>query len=474
MKATISSSTARLFSVRRFSSGLSPTRMIGFACLTGLTCAIGAAPEIAIAENTRSICLDQDKAVEQRIEACTRVSEHMQTAGQERFVVYLARARSSFARRDYDRALADVNIAIDLFADVAETYNLRGAVYYRKGDGDRAISDYSTAIRLDPSYATAYANRGLAYLKQGAYDFAITDFNEAIRLNPKYSAAYNGRGVALSKKGNHPSAIADFSAAIRLNGSYANAYNNRGIAYSNVGQFDLAITDLEAAIRFDKNNPKFYNELAWTYLRAGNAAAGLPYVDHALRLNPNYASAYDTRGSIYESLGERAKAVEDLKKALSLDSTLTKSTEALRRLSKDGPTTATFSDVVRFVEERGWQVNLGSMCTEFDLGIEARECIFRQVSVQETEGRGDPRGFNVPIHPGSAQYVLLFHLGPLVGEFFIASRQGELIRAYYRTKGAGYSLISNEEVQETFKAAVAYWTDNFSRLKQGLVQGAPR
>lgn len=437
-------------------------------------CTVGAAPEIAAAENARSVCFDQDKAVEQRIAACTRIIEHMQGTNQERFVVYMARARASFARRDYDRALADVNIAIGLFANVAEAYNLRGAIYDRKGDGDHAISDYSSAIRLDPSYAAACANRGLAYLKRGAYDLAITDFNEAIRLDPRYTAAYNGRGVALSRKGDHPSAIADFSAAIRLNGSYANAYNNRGIAYASVGKFDLAITDLEAAIRFDKNNPNFYNEVAWTYLRAGNAAAGLSYVDHALRLNPNYASAYDTRGSIYESLGERAKAVADLKKALSLDSTLTKSAEALRRLSKDDPTAATFSDVVRFVEERGWQINLGNMCPEFDLGIEAQECIFKQVSVQETEGRDDPRGFNVPIHPGSAPYVLLFHLGPLVGEFFIASRQGELIRAYYRTKSTGYSPISNEEVKDTFKAAVAYWTDNFSRLKQGLVEGTPR
>jgi len=136
---------------------------------------------------------------------------------------------------------------------------------------------------------------------------------------------------------------------------------------------------------------------------------------------------------------------------------------------------AAVSDVILFVQERGWQVNLGRICAEFDLPVVAGQCIFKQVSVQEIEGRGDPRGFNIPVHQSAnAPYVLIFHLGPLTGEFFVVSVNGDLIKAFYRAKGTGYSSLPNDDVREEFKADLGYWFNNLARLKQGVEAQQPQ
>ena len=133
----------------------------------------------------------------------------------------------------------------------------------------------------------------------------------------------------------------------------------------------------------------------------------------------------------------------------------------------DGP--VAFGAVVRFVDEEGWRVDLGKLCAELDLSLPDGGCVFKQVSIQEMGDRGDPRGFNVPRHPnGIIPFVMIFHLGPLVGEFFIASAEGQLIKAFYRTKGAGYRPLPNSEAQDEFKADLAYWVANLSRVKQSI------
>ena len=67
---------------------------------------------------------------------------------------------------------------------------------YAKKEYDKAIADYDQAIRLDPKYAAAYHNRGLAWYAKKEYDKAIADYDEAIRLDPKYAVAYDNRGDA--------------------------------------------------------------------------------------------------------------------------------------------------------------------------------------------------------------------------------------------------------------------------------------
>ena len=136
---------------------------------------------------------------------------------------------------------------------------------------------------------------------------------------------------------------------------------------------------------------------------------------------------------------------------------------------------ATFSDVVQYVQQQGWRVDLRDMCTKFELPRSGNDCIFRQLSLEDQREAGSaPRGFNVPaVSSAGPQYVLIFHLRPLAGEFFIVSPDGILMRAYLRFKGTDYSRVPNEEVQQEFDKNLAYWTTNLSHLKKGLEAERP-
>lgn len=132
------------------------------------------------------------------------------------------------------------------------------------------------------------------------------------------------------------------------------------------------------------------------------------------------------------------------------------------------PLAAELPDIIAFVESNGWRADFGSMCVNFGLASPA-DCVFRQISVRETEGNGYPRGINVPPRVGNEiPYILLFHLTPLVGEFHVVSAQGELLKTFYRAKGRGYDQVPNNEFRDEFIADLKYWMENFERLRAGF------
>ena len=101
---------------------------------------------------------------------------------------------------DQDKALANLNEAIQLNPNDAIAFYDRGLSYFYKGDFDRAIADYDEAIQLNPAYVAAFNNRGLAYNNKGDFDRAMADYNEAIQLNPTYHIALTtGASLIITK-----------------------------------------------------------------------------------------------------------------------------------------------------------------------------------------------------------------------------------------------------------------------------------
>jgi tetratricopeptide (TPR) repeat protein len=63
-------------------------------------------------------------------------------------------------------------------------YRRRGNAEYEKEDWDRAIVDLNRAIELDPKNHVAYWNRGWVHAEKEEYGAATKDMQKAIQLYP--------------------------------------------------------------------------------------------------------------------------------------------------------------------------------------------------------------------------------------------------------------------------------------------------
>lgn len=126
-----------------------------------------------------------------------------------------------------------------------------GEAFIRNGDFDQAIKEFTIAIDLIPNYGYGYKLRGDSYFQVAQYRLAIDDYGMAIELDLNDRAAYSGRGRAHFRLGQFQLAIEDFSRAVLIDPRFASAYSRRGLSYVELQEFDLAKTDTDRACSLD-------------------------------------------------------------------------------------------------------------------------------------------------------------------------------------------------------------------------------
>lgn len=233
-------------------------------------------------------------------------------------VAYSHRASAYHCRGDYEKAIADYNIAIALSSNPADIYNNRGITYYAKGDFEKAVADYNTALALNPHLVEAYNNRGYALSQMKAFDKAVEDFSRAIAFNPKYVHAYNNRGNAYQALGQLDKAIADYTKALSLDPDYIDAYANRGGAYCAQGRFQEGIADFDKSLKLNRNNPRFYNNRGYAYFLIKQYDKAMADFSRAISLNPQDAFAFNNRGNIFAAAEQYEQAIADYTNAIRL------------------------------------------------------------------------------------------------------------------------------------------------------------
>lgn len=262
-----------------------------------------------------------------RIAACnTAIESRPDASATDRAALFISRAEAYDDKGDVDRAIADLNKAIELDPNSVVAFENRGTLFVRSGKPDRAIEDYDEAIRLDPNYAQAHADRGVAYYIKGNYARAIENYSEAIRLDPKHAVSYSNRAAAYKKAGRNDRAIADQSEAIKLEPDRAEFYDNRGLSYAHNRDYDLAIADYDKAISL-KKEAKFYTNRGDAYQFKGNLDRAIADYGDAITLDPTFALAWNNRGAAYKRKGDLEAALSSYEQALKLNPRMTTAAE---------------------------------------------------------------------------------------------------------------------------------------------------
>lgn len=97
---------------------------------------------------------------------------------------HLARGAKALSNRDFDKAIAHFDRAIELSPDCAEPYNQRAITRHLMERYEESIEDCRRAIERMPCHFNAWAGLGHNFAHLGDLNHAIEAYDRALDINP--------------------------------------------------------------------------------------------------------------------------------------------------------------------------------------------------------------------------------------------------------------------------------------------------
>ena len=112
---------------------------------------------------------------------------------------YYFRGMAHYRKGNLAQAIDDLSKAIIIKAD-ARFYDDRGNLLAKQGDLDRAIADLDRAIEIAPQYAKAYGDRGLLRLMKGQDAEAELDFKKCFELDKTLESKFRSASSKIKQR----------------------------------------------------------------------------------------------------------------------------------------------------------------------------------------------------------------------------------------------------------------------------------
>lgn len=245
-------------------------------------------------------------------------TKYIQTHGPTKFV-YLNRGIAKRNLKDYEGALSDFSMAIELDPQYSKGYFQRGLTKSQLNDYKNAIPDYSRAIEIDSNDARVYHERGCAKIGIKDYQGAILDLTKSMILDPKVPTTYYNLGLAKSRLLDYQGAQMNYSKAIELYPNYDNAYCNRALVKEKLKDYQGALTDISKAIELVPQFHNYYHNRGNIKNSLHDYQGALSDFAKAIELEPNSFSSYIGRAQVKKAMKDYQGAISDYSKALDQD-----------------------------------------------------------------------------------------------------------------------------------------------------------
>lgn len=220
----------------------------------------------------------------------------------------------------------------------AEKYKNIGNDFFKKGDFQQAIENYTLAIEIDSNNAAYWNNRAAAYLKDGNHEKALRDATKAIQVDPGWDKSYWRKGTVLMATSDYSAAVESFRKALDISPStatYKRDYEDArkklppgelaklegNINFKN-GRFQAALESYEKALQYAGDNDDLFvsvsNNMAACYLQqeAYNLEKVVECTSAVLERRPDDAKALLRRGQAYEAQEKFKKSLADYETVL--------------------------------------------------------------------------------------------------------------------------------------------------------------
>ncbi len=255
-------------------------------------------------------------------------------------------AKLDLRNKDYDRALNNLNKALETNPQNAEAYQLKGQALSEQAfttddpaEHARLLTDmkaaFENAVQYDPtlseavtrSMRIAYANefqRAVQAFNRGRNDdsefsVAAEYFGNAATLQPDSAGAYVNQAYAYMNAGEPNKALQPFEMAIEKGDTEPETYRFLSGLYAANDRMDDAIATLETATRMYPDNVDLQTELLNAYQLTGQTDKAMDRYRAAVERDPDNELFRYNYGTLLTQTGDYDQALVQLQKAVELD-----------------------------------------------------------------------------------------------------------------------------------------------------------
>jgi len=226
---------------------------------------------------------------------------------------------NSFLSKDYSNALKYFNKCLSL-KPFPNVYNNLGCTYDALSDFDNAISNFNLAIQLEPNYVDAFYNLARTYQNMKKFDDAITYYKKAFEIEPTYASAIYNIGYLYELQKEYGLAETYYNLTLEVNKKHVRAIGGLAGIIAQRGDLDESLKLYQRAIKIDPTVPELYFNLATVYYFLKDFNSAIKTLKTAIELNPHYIEAYLKISGIYMQIGNYTSAVNYTRTAARLGS----------------------------------------------------------------------------------------------------------------------------------------------------------
>lgn len=232
---------------------------------------------------------------------------------------YQRRAELCFARRDWECARVTLEAGVVLANAPAQMRRQLAQTYEELGQKDNALNAYSLYnMQAGGDSAALYALGKLLYTKK-EYEKALGPLHQAQTLMPKnFEVAFMlGQSYRLLAKA--PQAIDAFVAARSLNSKDLRVIGALVELYRKVQDYQNLVVTLREWVYLDEQNVDVAIQLGEALIKLHNTTEAVRILESASRKRMQDAQLHRTLMQVYASIGDERSWLDHLKAALSCD-----------------------------------------------------------------------------------------------------------------------------------------------------------
>ncbi len=243
-------------------------------------------------------------------------------------------AKVYISQNNWDKAIEQLEQAVQITPNDAEAHYLLGEGYGNKGMWDKMNQMFNTSLSLAPTFATQIKNTREKYwvssfnqgvskvnAKEGQtadLEGAVKEFTAAITIDPSRVEAYKNLAYSYLRSNNTASAIAIYEKYLGINPKEVAILNEVTRLYMETKDYPKAEEAAQRTLAIDSANLDAISNLAMAYDLSGQNDKALATYESALAKNPNDQDLIFNLARLHYLNKAYDKAIELFQKVISL------------------------------------------------------------------------------------------------------------------------------------------------------------